>query len=476
MYICRKCNRTFPNAADEGVESLIGKLYCKACGGQLEKISPEMEKNGTPQNNVHTPSMGAMGGASASVVHQSDNRIATTSNSHNVTTNTTNHSNTNITNIYKGEQNEKVETRYGSYNRGEVLRCKSCGEFIPRAYFVAEAGICQDCIVKIQTGEGDDAFAERLFEEARDCYLKVLNNTYGNEEKRQELMFKLGRCYMELKDGKNAISYFAKTKGSHVDSIYYLGRCSELGLGRPQNKREAIGYYEDAAAKGSSLAQLALEHIRQTPPNENPQMQTAAPVEAVQPAQVLPQVSEDKPIQQPTMQAPQHSEDAEVPQKKNNIWKWAALIIALLVVYFVYDMNNKKEPQPEIQEQVEQAEPLPTIEDTPERAPVDVAVQEKEKEKKETDKERQPDPPVPQVRKLDLGYAVFVGKTTDGLADDVQGRMEFKESHIIDSRDPKERRADPGDYVIGEYSEGHLVQGIWYGPDKQVKGSIIIGK
>lgn len=76
----------------------------------------------------------------------------------------------------------------------------------------------------------------------------------------------------------------------------------------------------------------------------------------------------------------------------------------------------------------------------------------------------------------DLGYAVFKGTLRNGQPDDVNGRLIFKTSHLIDSRDPKRRVAEAGDYVIGEFSEGHLVQGIWYGADNQVKGSVIIGK
>lgn len=71
-----------------------------------------------------------------------------------------------------------------------------------------------------------------------------------------------------------------------------------------------------------------------------------------------------------------------------------------------------------------------------------------------------------------LGYATFKGSWPN----DVNGRMVFTSSHVIDSKDPKKRVASAGDYVIGEWSEGHLVQGIWYGADNQVKGSIIIGK
>lgn len=71
-----------------------------------------------------------------------------------------------------------------------------------------------------------------------------------------------------------------------------------------------------------------------------------------------------------------------------------------------------------------------------------------------------------------LGYATFKGSWPN----DVNGRMVFKSSHVIDSKDPKKRVAEAGDYVIGEWSDGHLVQGIWYGADNQVKGSVIIGK
>ena len=76
----------------------------------------------------------------------------------------------------------------------------------------------------------------------------------------------------------------------------------------------------------------------------------------------------------------------------------------------------------------------------------------------------------------DLGYAVYRGGLKGGKPDDVNGRLTFKSSHVLDSRDPTGRVAEAGDYVIGEFSEGHLVQGIWYGSDNVVKGSVIIGK
>jgi hypothetical protein len=80
--------------------------------------------------------------------------------------------------------------------------------------------------------------------------------------------------------------------------------------------------------------------------------------------------------------------------------------------------------------------------------------------------------PQPRSTSKNLGYATFKGSWPN----DVNGRMVFTSSHVIDSKDPKKRVAEAGDYVIGEWSDGHLVQGIWYGADNQVKGSVIIGK
>ena len=75
-----------------------------------------------------------------------------------------------------------------------------------------------------------------------------------------------------------------------------------------------------------------------------------------------------------------------------------------------------------------------------------------------------------------MGYATYKGVLVSGKPHGVNGRMVYKTSHLIDSRDPKARYAEPGDYVIGEYYDGHLVQGIWYDANNQVKGSIIIGR
>jgi DNA-directed RNA polymerase subunit RPC12/RpoP len=82
----------------------------------------------------------------------------------------------------------------------------------------------------------------------------------------------------------------------------------------------------------------------------------------------------------------------------------------------------------------------------------------------------------PQSGSKNLGYGTYKGTLVAGQPHGVNGRLIFKTSHLIDSRDSKGRVAEPGDYVIGEFYEGHLVQGIWYDANNQVKGSIIIGR
>ena len=80
-----------------------------------------------------------------------------------------------------------------------------------------------------------------------------------------------------------------------------------------------------------------------------------------------------------------------------------------------------------------------------------------------------------QSKSLNLGYATYRGETKNGQPDGM-GTMTYRSSHQIDSRDMQGRMAESGDYVSGEWSEGHLVQGRWYDSSNTVKGSILIGR
>ena len=82
---------------------------------------------------------------------------------------------------------------------------------------------------------------------------------------------------------------------------------------------------------------------------------------------------------------------------------------------------------------------------------------------------------VKKVSKGSLDYGKWSGTWKNGQPNGT-GTMTYTKERLIDSRDPKKRVAQPGDYIIGEFSNGRLVQGKWFDASNNVQGSIIIGK
>ena len=83
--------------------------------------------------------------------------------------------------------------------------------------------------------------------------------------------------------------------------------------------------------------------------------------------------------------------------------------------------------------------------------------------------------PAPEGGSGQISYGRWTGGSKNGKPHGTQITFTFTTSHQIDSRDPKKRIASAGDYIIGEYDNGRLVQGRWY---KKSGGfeSIMIGK
>ena len=73
-----------------------------------------------------------------------------------------------------------------------------------------------------------------------------------------------------------------------------------------------------------------------------------------------------------------------------------------------------------------------------------------------------------------IDYGKWSGSWKSGKPNGT-GTMRYSKEHLIDSRDPQKRVAQKGDYIIGEFYEGKLIQGVWYDASNTVKGSIIIG-
>lgn len=156
------------------------------------------------------------------------------------------------------------------------------------------------------------------------------------------------------------------------------------------------------------------------------------------------------------------------------------LAIIGCIIAFSGDNEDKPAPAP-VPEVTENTDSIKAAQEASEQQRIkdslDAVAAAEAAKKQEAEKKTEPAPAAQKPAKpasgsKNLGYATFKGSWPN----DVNGRMVFNSSHIIDSKDPKKRVAEAGDYVIGEWSDGHLVQGIWYGADNQVKGSIIIGK
>ena len=75
---------------------------------------------------------------------------------------------------------------------------------------------------------------------------------------------------------------------------------------------------------------------------------------------------------------------------------------------------------------------------------------------------------------INLSYGKYTGSLKEGRANGL-GTLVYRTSHIISSRDSKERMAEPGDYVTGTFENNEVVTVKWYGADKSFKGTIMVG-
>lgn len=145
------------------------------------------------------------------------------------------------------------------------------------------------------------------------------------------------------------------------------------------------------------------------------------------------------------------------------------LIIAAIIVFVPRGNKENVEPQP-----VEEAMEIPAVEepDTVAEEPV-VAEPEPVQEVKNTPQPAQkPEKAAPQVHKLN--YGTWTGGWKNGQPDG-NGTMTYTTEHRIDERDSKARVAQPGEYIVGEWDNGRLVQGRWFKKDGS-KEAVIIGK
>lgn len=69
----------------------------------------------------------------------------------------------------------------------------------------------------------------------------------------------------------------------------------------------------------------------------------------------------------------------------------------------------------------------------------------------------------------------FTGSIRNGYPTGT-GTYTFRKARRIDMHDSKERKAQAGDYIIGEWENGHLIQGKWHSADGTLIEVLLIGK
>lgn len=187
------------------------------------------------------------------------------------------------------------------------------------------------------------------------------------------------------------------------------------------------------------------------------------------------------------------------PQKKKKIKMLVILLIALLViagivVAIVMISRNAAEKEALEQEQAREqarldsiakaeADSLKAIELAAEQAEqarldsiaeMERALLEQARLDSIENAKKQQKKPNQAVAQGSINYGKWSGGWKNGKPHGT-GTMRYTTEHLVDNRDPQKRVAQKGDYIIGEFYEGKLIQGVWYDASNNVKGSIIIG-
>ncbi len=146
------------------------------------------------------------------------------------------------------------------------------------------------------------------------------------------------------------------------------------------------------------------------------------------------------------------------------------LVVAGAIGAGIYMMNSEEAKEPATEQQ-----PPVVVDPTPPVSPPDVTDVTVTTGINESESESDSEPVSHNPNQLTLGYTIWKGETKGGKPHAVNGRMEFTQRYRIDPRDDKERYAEAGEYIIGEYENGRLIQGRWYkkSGDTEV---IMIGK
>ncbi|PTN08173.1 hypothetical protein [Mangrovibacterium marinum] len=162
------------------------------------------------------------------------------------------------------------------------------------------------------------------------------------------------------------------------------------------------------------------------------------------------------------------SELIDIPAKKSGGKKGlviigAAAILALIGGGAFFALSGNQDEEILLDEPIQSV--LPTETQTPEKAPVPQEIQAPAEAQE----------PAQSNSSLSLGFGNYKGETKNGKAHGM-GTLYYTQHHLISTRDRQERYAAQGDYLVGEFYNGEIVQGKLYDKDNKQKETIIVGR
>ena len=175
-------------------------------------------------------------------------------------------------------------------------------------------------------------------------------------------------------------------------------------------------------------------------------------------------------------------------KKENNGFKKIGIISAVVVlivaiVFFIKRSNStenekvvetkKVKEQPKIKPEKKNTQPTPEAEPTPEPEPEPVKVVNQEPVKKQSSTAKNNVPNGMQT--LSIGGNTYKGEVLNGKPHGM-GTMYYRKSTQISPKDLKNRMAENGDYLTGEFYKGYVVQGKLFDSNNNVKEVVMIGR
>ena len=166
------------------------------------------------------------------------------------------------------------------------------------------------------------------------------------------------------------------------------------------------------------------------------------------------------------------TESAVLKEKKPNkpfvFYVLGALAVLVLLAWLLFFRPN---PRPSDKP----AAPVDSLRvDTVVTPPVTVDPKKAETKKEVTKKEETKKEETKQPEVKDETADTFTGTIRNGFPDGY-GTYTFRQSRRIDMHDPEQRVAQKGDYIVGDWNNGHLNYGEWYGANGVKKGFIELG-